>query len=409
MLVISLSTLLNSITPLSNMVDMIANPFVPNRLVGRQAELNQVSSILATDGDLLVAGVPGSGRQQLIQDAARMLDARVIEIDCLRATDSHRFLKLLAEGILSAFKAASELALIQRWSTLHPFILDTSVSDRPRLVWHSTSSDEWQLFQTLLTLPQVIAEWLNCRIVIVFQNFPHIRSWDRSEKWENYLRQEIQSQSRVSYALIATVTENWVQQSNLQVVFLGPIKDEDLQEWLSEASTAHQIELADSAIELFLEYAQGHLGSAISLLRRIWLDLQSLQLLSLNRTPNDSLIGQSAIFPIVTLPHQSVFLTVQAHQVHRSALALVEDLVSTFESLLLLLPSSQVRVLESLALDPTDSPHSREYIQKHRLSRGGGLQGALASLQQKGLVYGPEYGYRITMPLLALWLKQRLA
>jgi hypothetical protein len=105
---------------------------------------------------------------------------------------------------------------------------------------------------------------------------------------------------------------------------------------------------------------------------------------------------KSAIFPI------------QAHQIHRSTFALVEDLALTFESLLLLLPSSQVRVLESLALDPTDSPHSREYIQKHHLSRGGGLQGALASLQQKGLVYGPEHGYRITMPLLAFWLKYRL-
>ena len=87
----------------------------------------------------------------------------------------------------------------------------------------------------------------------------------------------------------------------------------------------------------------------------------------------------------------------------------MEDLSLTFESLILLLPPSQVRVLESLALDPTDSPHSRDYIQKHQLSRGGGLQGALASLEQKGLVYGPDYGYRMTMPLLAFWLKYHLA
>ncbi len=65
-------------------------------------------------------------------------------------------------------------------------------------------------------------------------------------------------------------------------------------------------------------------------------------------------------------------------------------------------------MLESLALDPTDSPHAREYIQKHNLSRGGGLQGALASLEQKGLVYGAEQGYRIALPMLAFWLKYRL-
>jgi hypothetical protein len=87
----------------------------------------------------------------------------------------------------------------------------------------------------------------------------------------------------------------------------------------------------------------------------------------------------------------------------------VEDLSLTFESLLLLLPPIQARVLESLALDPTDSPHSRDYIEKHQLSRGGGLQGALAGLEQKGLVYGSKYGYRIAMPLLGFWLKHRLS
>jgi hypothetical protein len=86
----------------------------------------------------------------------------------------------------------------------------------------------------------------------------------------------------------------------------------------------------------------------------------------------------------------------------------MEDFSGTFESLLLLLPPIQARVLESLAIDPTDRPHARDYIQKHQLSRGGGLQGALASLEQKGLIYGPHYGYQIAMPLLRLWLKHRL-
>jgi hypothetical protein len=72
------------------------------------------------------------------------------------------------------------------------------------------------------------------------------------------------------------------------------------------------------------------------------------------------------------------------------------------------LPHSQVRLLESLAIDPTDSPHARHYARKHQLSRGGSLQGALASLQQKGLVYGSDFGYRIALPLLQQWLALRL-
>jgi hypothetical protein len=87
---------------------------------------------------------------------------------------------------------------------------------------------------------------------------------------------------------------------------------------------------------------------------------------------------------------------------------LVADLSVTFESLILLLPNTQVRVLESLAIDPTPRPHAADYIRRHHLSRGGTLQGALASLEQKGLLYGAAQGYRIALPMLALWLKQRL-
>lgn len=407
---------------------MVANPFIPEYLVGRQAELQQVSQILATDGDLLIAGVPGSGRRTLVRFAAQTVGARMIEIDCLRATDSNRFLHLIAESILTAFESPTELALIQRWSSNQPIILEQSIGGRARLVWHSSPKEAWQLFQVLLTLPQVMAEWLNCRIVLVFENFPHIRSWDRSEQWERYLRQEIQQQSRVSYALIATTAESWVQHSNMQVVFLPPLADRELEPWIITAMAAQgfKFDLDSQALELFLSYVQGNLGDAIALARRIWLDYRALNCDLWHRQPDlpnsQELITSSppssssprsvstAISPTsLHLPRPSPLDgIIQAHHVHRSALALVEDLSNTFESLILLLPSSQVRVLESLALDPTDSPHSREYIQKHQLSRGGGLQGALASLQQKGLVYGAEHGYRITTPWLAFWLKHRL-
>ncbi len=449
---------------------MVPNPFKPEKPVGRQAELHKISQVLAADKDLLIAGVPGSGRRSLVHFAAQTVSAQVIEIDCLRATDRHRFLNLLAQGILEVFATTNELALIQHWSKHQPIVLEQSSSGQSQLVWHS-SEDDWELFKMLLTLPQALAEGLDCRVVIVFQNFPHIRSWDRLEKWETYLRQEIQRQSQVSYALIATVAEGWVQQSDIQVVLLGPLQAEDLESWLVTTMKAQGLQFDPAAIALFLDYIQGNFGDALTLARRIWIDHQATENLqsenfqrpqpnlgleplkqaksqsrnrqALSAAPSSRVAGTArgigttrsdnlALSGATThltktlspaLPESAIKLptaisdpspsmplfTIQAHHVHRSTLALVEDLALTFESLLLLLPSSQVRVLESLALDPTDSPHSREYIQKHGLSRGGGLQGALASLQQKGLVYGAEYGYRITMPLLAFWLKYLLA
>ncbi len=389
------------------------NPFTPQTLIGRQSELQQVSQILAADGDLLLAGVPGSGRCTLLRSAARTVGAKVIAIDCLRATDSNRFLQLLAEGITSAFQSPAELALIQQWSQQQPVTLKTATTGQLCLFWHPTPKNEWTLFQSLLALPQAMAEWLGCRVVLVFLNFAHIRSWDRSEKWQRYLRQEIQQQTRVSYALIATVAESWVQDSNVQVIVLGPLTNADLRPWIVSAMAAEglQFEPESQALELFLSFVQGHVGDAIALAHRIWLDHRAME--DGRSSPDTVALEQpEALHPKPEAASRSGHhksKLIHPHQIYRSTLALVDDLSLTFESLILLLPPSQVRVLESLALDPTDSPHSRDYIQKHQLSRGGGLQGALASLEQKGLVYGSEYGYRLTMPLLAFWLKHRLA
>ncbi|MBI4783577.1 MAG: ATP-binding protein [Oscillatoriophycideae cyanobacterium NC_groundwater_1537_Pr4_S-0.65um_50_18] len=374
---------------------MSNNPFFAQHWVSHQHELQQINQILAQDGDLLVVGAPGIGRRSLIRAAARQVGARIVEIDFLRTTNADRFLRLLADGVTEAFADAQEMALIQDWSQEHAIGLEQS-PPRARLVWQAISVQSWTLFQTLLSLPQIMAERLDCRVVIVFQNFPHIRSWDRTGEWENYLRQEIQRQSRVSYALISTIAEPWMQ-GNLKLITLAPLDEDDLRAWLVSTMASQGMRFDHQALERFLSYVQGHLGDAIALARRVWLDHAA----AVNHKANQKGIGLQTVSGSESL--------IYADDVYQSALSLTEDLSITFESLILLLPPSQVRVLESLALDPTDKPHARDYIQKHQLSRGGGLQGALSSLEQKGLVYGAKFGYRITMPLLAFWLKQRLS
>jgi hypothetical protein len=173
--------------------------------------------------------------------------------------------------------------------------------------------------------------------------------------------------------------------SQLPVISLAPLHADEMRPWIAEsmATAGLTFDTESQALELYLSYVQGHVKDAIALAQRIWLDCAAMA------------------------PQQSTNL-IQAHQVHSSMLALVQDMSCTFEALLLLLPPTQARVLESLALDPTDSPQSSAYIKKHQLSRGGGLQGALNSLEQKGLIYGPQFSYHIALPLLHFWLKQRL-
>ncbi|MDX2255267.1 MAG: helix-turn-helix domain-containing protein [Pseudanabaenaceae cyanobacterium bins.39] len=377
---------------------MSENPFLPHCLVGRHKELAQISQILLTDGDLLIAGVAGSGRRTLVKWAAQQVRARVITIDCLRATDGDRFLHLLANSLLSAFSHPDELAKLQ------DLLKEQSVNFTPKctdpehhtvkkleMSWHLSAIGVWQLFQYLLSVPQQMAEWLDCRVAIVLHNFTHIRSWDRSGEWEEYLRSEIQVQSRVSYVLIATVPEPWMHKLSIHVVELPPLSNAELWEWLEPIMLSKGLRFAPSG-QLFAEYVQGNMGDAIALMRRIWLDYLVEQRYC---------VGQNSD----ALP--DLFL-IDADRLHKNMLALVEDLSPTFESLIMLLPPTQVRVLESLAIDPTVSPHRREYIQKHRLSKGGSLQGALDSLEQKGLVYGAKYGYRIALPTLQFWLRQHL-
>ncbi|PZV06679.1 MAG: hypothetical protein DCF32_09320 [Leptolyngbya sp.] len=360
------------------------NPFVPQSLVCRGDELERVCTLLRQDSDFVVTGVPGIGRRTLVRSAACQEGSRCLEIDLLRCRNSGQFLRFLADGIVDAFSEPAEIAQIQQWSLNQPHNVDANLGGEARLVWPKTLGKEWPLFEGLLSLPQYLAEWLNCQVVIIFHNFPHIRSWDRQGKWESHLRQEIERQNRVSYALVATVAEPWMTASHLPVIALTPLSDRDLQPWVisTMATAGLKFDPDSQALELFLSYVQGHMKDAMTLAQRLWLGCHAIA------SPTPELI--------------------QAHQVHSAMLGLAQDMAVTFEALLLLLPPTQARVLESLALDPTDSPHSNAYIKKHQLSRGGGLQGALTSLEQKGLIYGPQFGYRIALPLLDFWLRQRL-
>ncbi len=371
----------------------------PLELIGRSAEFQHIVEVLARDGDLLIAGVPGSGRRTLVRGAALAVGAIALEIDCIRATDGGRFVQLLAEAISQSFDAA----LIRDWVNnsakeffsfqegIPPTSLekgdrgDQPVSNSGKLILIRSLNQKqvWQAFETLLKLPQMLAEAQDKRVVMILESFPHIRSWDRNGLWETTLRREINQQTFVSYVMIATIAEttHHSEETNypVETVQLAPLAKDILAVWAREIlhTAGLTFDSRSKALQLFLDAVQGHIGDAMALIRR----LQSLR-------------------------HTDGLITEQ--EVQQAIEGQLKDLSIVFESLLMLLPGNQVHLLECLATDPTDKPQSREYIQKHGLSRGGSLQGALTGLQHKGLIYGAEQHYQLALPLLALWLRQRL-
>jgi hypothetical protein len=242
----------------------------------------------------------------------------------------------------------------------------------------------WSAYETLLQLPQELAESVGRQAVLIFQGFPHIRAWDRNAEWETLLRSEIKRHTAVSYVLVTTIAETSYPdeevRKNLEIIQLTPLADDVVAAWAQDVLHREGLKFdpRSQALDCFLNAVQGHIGDASTLVRR----------LCNTRTENRA-IGDREIEQILQ--------------------ELLKDLSTVFESLLVLLPACQAQLLESLALDPTEKPQSREYIQKHHLSRGGSLQGAIAGLQHKGLIYGTEFGYKLALPLFALWIRQRLS
>ncbi|MBD2627932.1 ATP-binding protein [Trichormus variabilis] len=351
------------------------------QLIGRSLEFQRIVEILAQDGDLLITGVPGSGRRTLVRVAAQEVSAVVLDIDCIRATDGERFLQLLAEAISQNWEAKK----IETWvnQTASEFFIFNAES-KLKLLRSLNQKQLWQAFIFLLELLQIMANDLDQRVVLILQSFPHIRSWDRHSLWESTFRQEVKAHPHVSYVLLATIgeTSNHQDDNNypMETIQLAPLAKDVLALWAREILHTENLKFdsRSRALQIFLDAVQGNIGDAMALIRRL-----------------------------LTLPHLQGLITEQ--EVQMVIEGMLKDLSITYESLLMLLPASQIHLLECLAVDPTDKPQSKEYIQKHGLSRGGSLQGALTGLQHKGLIYSAEQGYRLALPLLALWLRQRLS
>jgi hypothetical protein len=394
--------------PQSNNEEDLEEQITPWELVGRQKEFQKVVQSLAKDEDLLVAGAPGNGRRALVKRAAQEINATVLDIDCMKATSGERLLQLICRSLNHAFfNNETAQVLIQNWVKLSGedslFVrADQDNKNKLQLTYKLKQETDRenkqknlnQILERLIYLFQEIAEELDQRIVLLFQSFDHIRSWDRIPKskdkpknkqgpCEEVLRSEIQRQTKVSYVLVSKVSGS-EKEEYLESILLAPLDDNVVAAWLQEYLIHNDqptFNPLDTGLKEFLDAVQGHFGNARALANRL--------LLICSKENIGKSIGQK--------------------QVKKAIESLLKDMSPIFESLLLLLPDNQLQLLECLAIDPTENPHSKEYISKHSLMPGGTLQGALKSLKEKGLIYDENYGKnyinQLTLPLMAAWIR----
>ena len=358
----------------------------PIELVGRQNELNTIAAIAKNDGDLLITGTPGSGRLMLVKQAAQEVNARLLRIDCLRASNGQDFIHLLINELYQVFDK-------KYWDFIKKILLDldleciffvSNLSNKSQLNISDNLSDLYQekAFKIVVVSIQKLLEKIGGRVIIVLERFYHIRSWDRQRKWEKTLRTQISLDSKVSYIILGTIadatTENSsMQDEDIEIVELRPLSKEIVTAWARQALRNHNLtfNVDDGALDLFLDTVRGHIREARILIKYIVL-----------------CCGQNQ--------------EVNKDDIYKSILNLIDDFSVTFESLLLMLPHSQLQLLKCLAVEPNPQPHSKDYLKKYGLARGGTLQAALKGLQQKGLIYDSKENYQLTLPLLAYWLRE---
>ena len=391
-------------------------------LRGRSEQLKAISEAIDSDTDLVVAGPPGSGRHFIVGLAVEKAQqkSKSVEVDCLGATSRADFTELLCSAINHSFE--EELGALPLKDSLQDWLLSQSqtnlyIKESGQLCirfkqdsCQNYIDSEWR---NLLQVLKKIAQAHNLRVLLIFRNFTHIRTWEKEEIWELALRQEVKDIEEILYILIGTIGELQEDQYRLKdhllkdrekgtkseavkqlrerlctsykSIRLGPLADSDLEEFIDAKLTAAHMRLSslNSVREHFLKLVDGSLGCAVMLLERI-MEIYE------NEDKEDQI------------------KEIMKSELNKAIGSLLKEQADVYETILLMLPPRQAKLLMCLALDPTDKPHSRNYIQKHHLDKGGTTQGALLGLQKKGLIHHQESQvYKLTLPLLNLWIHQR--
>ncbi len=373
------------------------NPFtfgalaLADAFTDREPELRELVADMGNGQDVLLYAPRRYGKSSLVLRAAqRAMRKRILVgyCDLMRTPTKERLAAALAKTIYSDLESAAGQAIeratrLFRGLRITPTMEVDPVDGSLRFVFHAgrrrAAIDE--TIEALLALPGRIAAERDRRTVLVFDEFQEIVALDRH--FPNLMRAVFQEQPEVSHVYLGSKRhvlarifddENepfWRSAKRLEI---GPIAPAEFAGFLRSRFEETERGIDDEALARLLEATGGHPYGTQELAYFLW--------------------------ELVPTGHFARLRDVEA--------AVAQALRSEHNHFAKLwddAPHAQRLLMLALAEEPTQSPYSAGYAERHELPAKPALQRALGALVAKEIAARDEgRAYRIVEPFFAEWL-----
>ena len=375
----------------------VSNPFtfgdlaLDTAFTDREDELAELSSDLLNGQNVLLYAPRRYGKSSLVLRAAEMAIAQgalVGYCDVMKTPTKERLAAALAKTVYAdiaspvehAFERAADLF---RGLRVRPTMEVDPVDGSLRFTFQPgrRRADIDETIERLLELLGELAAERKRRVVIVFDEFQEIVSLD--PKFPNLMRAVFQAQPEVSHVYLGSkrhILERIFNDKNepfwrsAKPMEIGPIPPARFAPFIRDRFDRSGRAIADSALDKLLGITGGHPYGTQELAYFVW------ELLPPGSEASDADIDEG------------LGRVLRAEHNH-------------FAQLWDEAPHAQRLLTLALAREPTGSPYSAQYHERHELPRNPTLQTALAAVVRKEIVGRDAEGeYAVIEPFFAEWL-----
>jgi uncharacterized protein len=376
----------------------VTNPFtfgdlaLDQAFTDREDELRELASDMLNGQNVLVYAPRRYGKSSLVLRAAEEAIQRralVGYCDVMKTSTKERLAAALAKTIYADIaslmgQAFERVADLFRGLRVRPTMEVDPVDGTLRFTFQPgrRRTDIDETIERLLELLGELAAERNRRVVIIFDEFQEIVSLDR--KFPNLMRAVFQAQPEVSHVYLGSkrhILERifndrnepfWRSAKQLELGTIAPAK---FAPFIRDRFVGSGKGISDEGLERLLEITGGHPYATQELAYFVW-----------------------ELLPPGT--------EASAAEIEEALVRVLRSEHNHFAQLWDEAPHPQRLLMVALAEEPTRSPYSAGYHERHELPRNPTLQTALAALVRKEIAGRDAGEYHVIEPFLTEWLQR---